>query len=457
TVTHKEATFGTNELFFSITQKDSTIVSGNGAFIRISGYPKDELIGRYHNIVRHPEMPKVIFKTFWERLEAKKPIVAYVQNRAKNGDHYWVIAAVFPLEKYYLSIRIKPNSPLFSAIKDLYHRLLEEEGSSGIAASEHALEQGLNTLGYSNYDQFMGEALLGELQERKRYANPQKRESDYANEPSEWVSRLNSIHRYASDSIRYYERWFEKIGLFKEMKVMFEEKSLHLRHLGREIVFLSLNTSVSSHKMETGGETFGILARDIRINAKENDAIIGRIHTKSNAIAEVIHTIIFSVSAIRLQFETLIRFVEEILTQTGVMGGEEIRDNLNGLIELVQYYASTLKTVQYTIEEHIQENLDNMDLLERQVMYLGYIQIYGMIEASRISDPSVGFGGIFSQLKDLIEQTSSEIEIMRKTARGFHAESVKLIQESNTIEKWMGYLQSDSAAVNTMGGIEWKK
>ena len=64
----KESKFDLHELFFSITQHDSTILFGNETFIRISGYEKDEIIGKFHNIIRHQDMPRVIFKKFWEYL-----------------------------------------------------------------------------------------------------------------------------------------------------------------------------------------------------------------------------------------------------------------------------------------------------------------------------------------------------------------------------------------------------
>ncbi|MDD2358687.1 MAG: PAS domain-containing protein, partial [Thiovulaceae bacterium] len=74
----KEAKFDLDELFFSITKHDSTILSGNETFVRISGYEKDEIMGQFHNIIRHQDMPRVVFKIFWDYLKAGKPVVAYV-------------------------------------------------------------------------------------------------------------------------------------------------------------------------------------------------------------------------------------------------------------------------------------------------------------------------------------------------------------------------------------------
>ena len=166
-MTLKEAKFDINELFFSITDQDSTIRSGNEVFIRISGYKKDELIGSFHNIIRHPDMPKILFKTFWEYLQAGKPIVAYVKNKTKEGGYYWVLAVVFPLNDRYVSIRIKPNSKLFAAAKELYFKLLMAETKDTVEASATLFPQLLSELGYTSYDHFMSEVLLQELQERQ--------------------------------------------------------------------------------------------------------------------------------------------------------------------------------------------------------------------------------------------------------------------------------------------------
>ena len=138
-ITEKEAAFHAHELFFSITDHDSTILSGNDVFIRVSGYTKEEVLGRYHNIVRHPHMPKIIFKYFWDFIQAKKPIIAYVKNRAKNGDYYWVLAAAFPLDGCYVSVRIKPDTKFFSAVQEFYGELLEAQSQGGMEKSEAML------------------------------------------------------------------------------------------------------------------------------------------------------------------------------------------------------------------------------------------------------------------------------------------------------------------------------
>lgn len=444
-----EAKFEINELFFSITDQESTILSGNEVFIRISGYTKEEVIGRYHNIVRHPDMPRIVFKIVWEYLNAGKPIVGYVKNRAKNGEYYWVLAAIFPLKDRYISIRIKPTTRLFTVIKELYPVLLRAESKGGMEESGRMILPLLNDLGYENYDQFMSDALLCELQDRQKLLSPVSREERVGITP---LSRkLQSVQRYTQTLMSAYDLWFDKINTFIEIKSMFEAKSLVLRHVAREVVFLSLNASVSSYKIERGGEVFGILARDVRTNAKENDTLIARIDALVHSLSASLNELIFSVSGIRLQTEVLSYFIEELLCEECNVQHDEIESNMESLIALVEEYSEKTTALQLQIDRQLQEALKYLDQLEQQMMYLGYIQVYGIIEAAGYQGEAVSFEGVFSQLKTLIQKTSQEIEVMQKMGGSFTAENRLLIEKSQGSVIVLERLHETIASIKEMG------
>jgi aerotaxis receptor len=193
-LSHKEAKFDSHELFFSITSPDSTILAGNEVFFRISGYSKEETIGRYHNVVRHPDMPRIFFKILWDYAGAGKPISGYVKNRTKEGDYYWVFAALFPLKDQIVSIRIKPTGPLLLAAKELYPLLIDAERHGGMEESGAMITPLLNRLNYHSYEELMSDALLQELKERKGVVSSAV--SPVYNEigSSPLVQRLSSVH-----------------------------------------------------------------------------------------------------------------------------------------------------------------------------------------------------------------------------------------------------------------------
>lgn len=430
----KEAKFDSNELFFSITDHDSTIISGNEVFVRISGYTKSELAGQFHNIIRHPDMPRVVFKTFWEFLKADKPVVAYVKNKTKEGGYYWVLAAVFPMNDHYVSIRIKPASPLFPTVRELYFKVLMAENKGGMEESGGLLNDLLKELGFDSYGHFMSRALLSELVERKNILEKGGTQQDDKNVCHDLFTQLlESLLEISRTLMRRYDKWFEKIEMFTEVKKIFTEKGIRLRHLARDIVFLSLNASVASYKVSSGGETFGVLASDIRINAKENDALITKIDELAQSLSETLNEMIFTVSAIRIQMEMITYFLQETLFHSDVADGAELGNNLKTLVDLAKFYTLRLNTLQTKMNHNIQESLKNLDQLEQQMMYLGYIQVYGIIEAASNSNETIGFGGIFYQLKDLIRSTSDEIAAMQKMGINFSSENHSLIRESHSL------------------------
>jgi len=166
---------GTDELFFSTTDRRGVIRACNSVFVKIAGYPAPELVGSPHNIIRHPDMPAGAFKIMWDRLLAGKPMGAYVLNLAKDGKYYWVFATVTPLGDGFLSVRMAAMTPLFPAARRLYQELRTSERvarANGMSRAEAAAqgaieaERAVRLLGFDDYEQFMTEALPAEVAAR---------------------------------------------------------------------------------------------------------------------------------------------------------------------------------------------------------------------------------------------------------------------------------------------------
>lgn len=156
----QERQFPENEIIVSKTDLKGKILYGNRIFIELSGYTEKELLGKPHNIVRHPDMPKVIFKFLWDFVKNGKEIIAYVKNLSKDGSFYWVKAFVTPSFNGkgeivgYHSIRLKPTETAKESISALYKELLEVEQREGVEKSQERLEQVLAQKGVS-YEEFI--------------------------------------------------------------------------------------------------------------------------------------------------------------------------------------------------------------------------------------------------------------------------------------------------------------
>ncbi len=126
---NQELTFREDQFIVSKTDLKGKITYGNALFINISGYEESDLLDQPHNILRHEEMPSIVFKLLWSRIKEGKEIFAYVKNKTKNGDYYWVLAHVTPsfdanrqITSYH-SVRRKPSQKALDIIKPLYTSL----------------------------------------------------------------------------------------------------------------------------------------------------------------------------------------------------------------------------------------------------------------------------------------------------------------------------------------------
>jgi len=154
-------TFPEDIILVSKTDRHGTIKYANVAFCRVAGYSEAELIGQPHNIVRHPDMPKVVFKLLWEHLQAGQEFWGYVKNRAKDGGYYWVYAHVTPTFDTrtgeivgYHSDRRPARAGALSVIEPLYARMREAEQSGGVDAGVAVLEAVLKEKGME-YEAFV--------------------------------------------------------------------------------------------------------------------------------------------------------------------------------------------------------------------------------------------------------------------------------------------------------------
>ena len=157
--TQNEKYFKQQTLLVTKTDIKGRITYANRAFIDIVGLSEKELIGAPHNIVRHPDMPKIIFKYLWDYLQASKEIHAYVKNICADGSYYWVMANVTPSFLSgkvvgYHSARRQPSKKALEVIIPLYKKLLMAEQSGGISASEKIMDQILQEKGVP-YDEFI--------------------------------------------------------------------------------------------------------------------------------------------------------------------------------------------------------------------------------------------------------------------------------------------------------------
>jgi PAS domain S-box-containing protein len=160
-----ERYFDEDEIIVSKTDSKGIITYVNDVFIRVAGYKESDLIGSPHSMIRHPDMPRAIFKLLWDTVQKREELFAYVFNMTASGDHYWVLAHVTPTfgpsgeVLGYHSNRRVPSRTAVAQMKPLYERLLAEEKKhqgklDGLAASTRLLGEILRDVGMP-YDEWV--------------------------------------------------------------------------------------------------------------------------------------------------------------------------------------------------------------------------------------------------------------------------------------------------------------
>ncbi len=160
-----ERTFGEDEIIVSKTDEKGRITYANDLFLKIAEYQENEVLGQPHSLVRHPDMPRCIFKLLWDTVQAKQEIFAYVKNITKNGAYYWVFAHVTPsfdktgeIRGYHSNRRL-PDRSAIDKIEPIYRQLMAEESShadrkAGMQAGYDMLTGLLEQQGLG-YDEFI--------------------------------------------------------------------------------------------------------------------------------------------------------------------------------------------------------------------------------------------------------------------------------------------------------------
>lgn len=158
-VTSVETIMPEDDYIVSQTDLRGVITYSNNIFQKISGYTPEELIGSNHNLIRHPDMPRITFALCWEKIKEGEEFLGFIKNLRKDGGFYWVFAYITPeIDEEgeltgYTSFRRKPSSKSLHVIEPLYKELLEMEADGGLAMAREYINSFLESqqLSYTEF------------------------------------------------------------------------------------------------------------------------------------------------------------------------------------------------------------------------------------------------------------------------------------------------------------------
>ena len=398
---NKESEFREDEMFFSCTDLRGIILSGNDVFERVSKYSMEELVGSPHNIVRHPDMPKAVFKLLWDYIQSGRPIVAYVKNMAKDGSYYWVLATVMPIKdqtgkiKEYISIRIKPTSPYFSVIPQLYKSMLDAEKEGGMETSYKVLIDALHSLDYKDYDEFMKDVLIAEIKDKTSLSEVKK------------LSFKGGYPELVSESISLYsliQKLFQFILNFENLKNIFSTEAEEIYKMADEIRLTALNSSIESMHLGSSGAVFSVISAEMRKNSEEESKIIKEMKNLIEKNTKEIKDIMFTISLSKLEILMLTKFLSSLKKDEN---NQENMDNFYYLLSSSQEFFEMLSELlhhSFDTLEKIDKKIKTLRILieELEAMYFR-----GLIESGYFDNTN--FSIIYTGVKSLVTKNKKNI------------------------------------------------
>lgn len=417
--------FRINEMFFSTTDPKGVIRSGNDVFVRVSAYTRDELLGHAHSIIRHPDMPRAVFRLVWDHLKRELPVAGLIKNLAKDGRYYWVVALLLPIKGGYLSIRFKPSTPLLAAVEAVYREMLAAEaaqadGRAGMDAADKRLLEALRAKGFGDYDAFMRTLLHEELKSRDatlvregRRLFPETLPEGTADDVR--MAMLRALYAASGKAYEQINTLYAQLDEFAGLNLKLAEKSEVVLTMTQDFRFIAFNAALRSARLGEEGRALGVIAEYLSGAAAQTAGTVAGLTHHIEAISGRLRAVIFNLAAARLQIEMVMSFCAELAghgldgqaAETAGAGAERHR-----MIEDLQLaFAETIdRAVRALIE--LEKDLCSLgtraDDMRRLVLTLQVAQVGGLVEASRLTDDD-SFVVMFSDLRERVDATKAQL------------------------------------------------
>jgi aerotaxis receptor len=451
TPTNSERPFGIDELFFSTTDAKGIIQSGNSVFARVSGAGSvQSLIGEPHNIVRHPDMPRTAFALLWKHALSGKPVACYVKNMAMDGGFYWVMALIVPAPNGFLSVRFKPSSKHFHAVKALYaemvavereHSANNDDRKRGMDLSRGILDQFLNRNGYEDYDAFMQTALPEEYAGRDALMGDDDhhisgRDGLPGGGPTQG-HLMTALGRSSRISLEL-RGFFSVVNSFLTLNDKLRSESAYLLGMARSINLLSLNALVQCNRLGNAGQALAVIADRMAKLAAESTVTIS---VTAEAIRSVVGTLreaAFSITSARLQVDMAVSFVEELRTlKAGATDeGDSVSDarTETDITTLIATSSTGTRRMLDALPEanHTVSSLHSQaGRLSNSLRMLGQVQIAGKVEAAR-ADQTSQFAALFERVRHQVNDAQEELNGFLDST-GFLASDIARIEQPSKL------------------------